>query len=256
MVPRRHVRRGALRLPRGAVRGRCAAVSENRHDRVSLHSRGRSGGRSPGESFRQGLQDLGYVEGKTIAIVYRSAEGKPERLPALAAELVQLPGGRALRTVRPGGRGSQSHDHDDPNRHGVRRRSRRHRPRRQPRPPGRKHHRAIPDERRVGRETATAAEGGEWQPGACGGAVECARCGHDQHLQRDSDCGAAAGYDRATARGARGQRYRRRHRRDDGGTSRRALHDHGCVDQQVCATGLGFRGAAPAPDECSKASEA
>ena len=43
------------------------------------------------ETFRQTLQDLGYVEGKTIAIVYRSAEGKPERLPALAAELVQLP---------------------------------------------------------------------------------------------------------------------------------------------------------------------
>jgi putative ABC transport system substrate-binding protein len=43
------------------------------------------------ESFRQGLQELGYIDGKTIAIVYRSAEGKPERLPALAAELVQLP---------------------------------------------------------------------------------------------------------------------------------------------------------------------
>jgi putative ABC transport system substrate-binding protein len=43
------------------------------------------------EAFRQGLQDLGYVEGKTMAIAYRSAEGKPERLPALAAELVQLP---------------------------------------------------------------------------------------------------------------------------------------------------------------------
>jgi putative ABC transport system substrate-binding protein len=43
------------------------------------------------EAFRQGMQDLGYVEGKTIAIAYRSAEGKPERLPALAAELVQLP---------------------------------------------------------------------------------------------------------------------------------------------------------------------
>ena len=40
------------------------------------------------EAFRQGLQDLGYVEGKTIAITYRSAEGKPDRLPALAAELV------------------------------------------------------------------------------------------------------------------------------------------------------------------------
>ena len=52
---------------------------------------GAPGGAPLAESFRQGLQDLGYVEGKTIAIVYRSAEGKPERLPALAAELVQLP---------------------------------------------------------------------------------------------------------------------------------------------------------------------
>ncbi len=43
------------------------------------------------EAFRQGLQDLGYVEGKTIVIAYRFAEGKPDRLPALAAELVQLP---------------------------------------------------------------------------------------------------------------------------------------------------------------------
>src|SRR5216683_3427487 len=43
------------------------------------------------EALRQGLRDLGYVEGKTMALAYRSAEGKPERLPALAAELVQLP---------------------------------------------------------------------------------------------------------------------------------------------------------------------
>jgi ABC-type uncharacterized transport system substrate-binding protein len=42
------------------------------------------------EPFHQGLQDLGYVEGKTIALVYRFAEGKAERLPALAAELVGL----------------------------------------------------------------------------------------------------------------------------------------------------------------------
>jgi putative ABC transport system substrate-binding protein len=42
------------------------------------------------EPFQQGLQDLGYVEGKTIAIVSRFAEGKAERLPALAAELVGL----------------------------------------------------------------------------------------------------------------------------------------------------------------------
>jgi putative tryptophan/tyrosine transport system substrate-binding protein len=38
----------------------------------------------------QGLQDLRYVEGKTIAIDYRFAEGKPERLPELAVELVGL----------------------------------------------------------------------------------------------------------------------------------------------------------------------
>ena len=42
------------------------------------------------EAFRQGLRELGYVEGQTIAIEYRFAEGRPERLPALAAELVRL----------------------------------------------------------------------------------------------------------------------------------------------------------------------
>jgi putative tryptophan/tyrosine transport system substrate-binding protein len=52
---------------------------------------GAPGGVPLAEAFRQGLQDLGYVEGKNIAIAYRSADGKPERLPALAAELVQLP---------------------------------------------------------------------------------------------------------------------------------------------------------------------
>jgi putative ABC transport system substrate-binding protein len=42
------------------------------------------------EAFRQGLRDLGYVEGKNISLEYRYAEGKPEALPALAAELVKL----------------------------------------------------------------------------------------------------------------------------------------------------------------------
>ncbi len=42
------------------------------------------------EAFRQGLRDLHYVEGKNIVIDWRSADGKLERLPALAAEMARL----------------------------------------------------------------------------------------------------------------------------------------------------------------------
>jgi len=42
------------------------------------------------EPFRQGLRDLGYLEGRNVVIEYRDAEGNAERLPALAAELVAL----------------------------------------------------------------------------------------------------------------------------------------------------------------------
>src|SRR4029450_5565058 len=42
------------------------------------------------ESFKQGLRELGYVEGRNIIVEYRWTEGRIERLPDLAAELVRL----------------------------------------------------------------------------------------------------------------------------------------------------------------------
>src|SRR5438045_2346580 len=41
------------------------------------------------DTFVQAMRDLGYVDGKNLAIEWRFAEGKNERLPALAAELVK-----------------------------------------------------------------------------------------------------------------------------------------------------------------------
>jgi putative tryptophan/tyrosine transport system substrate-binding protein len=42
------------------------------------------------EAFLQGLRDLGYIEGRNVVMEYRNAEGKLERLPELAADLVRL----------------------------------------------------------------------------------------------------------------------------------------------------------------------
>jgi putative ABC transport system substrate-binding protein len=42
------------------------------------------------EAFRQGLREIGYIEGKNILVEYRYQEGKPDRRDSLVAELVQL----------------------------------------------------------------------------------------------------------------------------------------------------------------------
>ncbi|MDP2605215.1 MAG: ABC transporter substrate-binding protein [Deltaproteobacteria bacterium] len=56
----------------------------------NLHGASPSAASARIEAFRQGLRELQYVEGKNIVIEYRYAEGKLDRLPALAAELVRL----------------------------------------------------------------------------------------------------------------------------------------------------------------------
>ena len=42
------------------------------------------------EAFREGLHDLGYVEGQNIIIEFRDGDGRADRLPELAAELVHF----------------------------------------------------------------------------------------------------------------------------------------------------------------------
>jgi putative ABC transport system substrate-binding protein len=59
--------------------------------RVGVLLTGSPDGGPMSSGFRQGLVDLGYIEGQNISIEYRWAEGQPDRLPALAVELVQAP---------------------------------------------------------------------------------------------------------------------------------------------------------------------
>jgi len=76
---------GLLAMPRGVEAQQAAKVA-----RIGFLSGCLACGPHLPEAFRQGLRDLGYVEGQNLVIEYRDAEGKLERLPALAAELVAL----------------------------------------------------------------------------------------------------------------------------------------------------------------------
>jgi putative tryptophan/tyrosine transport system substrate-binding protein len=58
--------------------------------RIGFLHFGSSGPSVEVDAFRQGLRELGYIEGQNIAIEYRFASGHVERLPGLAAELVRL----------------------------------------------------------------------------------------------------------------------------------------------------------------------
>jgi putative ABC transport system substrate-binding protein len=71
-----------------AVTGTVAAQQPKMHKIGELTAR--PGLRQSSGEFVQALRELGYVEGKNIAFEFRSAEGKFDRFPALADELVRL----------------------------------------------------------------------------------------------------------------------------------------------------------------------
>src|ERR1700704_4872526 len=86
-------RRGFITLLGGAAGGGPGAANAQQGAqiaRIGYLAVNRAANPHNQEAFLQGLGDLGYVEGRNLVIEYRDAEGKAERLPALAAELVAL----------------------------------------------------------------------------------------------------------------------------------------------------------------------
>jgi len=67
---------------------RAEAQQPNKFPRIGYQSAGSSGERE--EAFRQGLRELGYVEGQNVFIEWRFAQGKPDQVPRNTADLVRL----------------------------------------------------------------------------------------------------------------------------------------------------------------------
>src|SRR5439155_22532187 len=90
------------------------------------------------QAFRQALRELGHVEGQNIAYEYRYGEGAPDRLAAVAAELVRRPVDVIATFGTPPTQAAKEATASI-HRHGRRRRSGAREPRREPRPSGRQH---------------------------------------------------------------------------------------------------------------------
>jgi putative ABC transport system substrate-binding protein len=72
------------------VLGVTAEAQPTKIPRIGYLGASRSGNSERMEAFRQGLRELGYVEGKNIVVEYRYAEGKADGGRELAAELARL----------------------------------------------------------------------------------------------------------------------------------------------------------------------
>ena len=70
------------------------------------------------QAFEQRLRELGYIEGRNIAMEFRNAEGDVDRLPNLAAELVRLDVEVIVTATDPGNSCRQDSDQYDPYSHG------------------------------------------------------------------------------------------------------------------------------------------
>ena len=75
--------------------------------RIAILSIGRPGPLETIDALRQGLRDLGYIEGQNIIIEYRFAERKYDRFPRLGAELVSLNPDVIITSTTPGVRAAK-----------------------------------------------------------------------------------------------------------------------------------------------------
>src|SRR5262245_33477276 len=94
MLLSRHTRRREfITLLGGAVAWPLAARAQRpaKVPRVGILSPAASGTAATLTAFREGIRDLGYVEGETIALDLRLSKGIMDALPALAAELAGIP---------------------------------------------------------------------------------------------------------------------------------------------------------------------
>jgi len=96
-LSRRQLLQGSLTLASVGLLSGCGVVpawsqQPRRVPRLGVLSLGSAADPSASfDAFRQGLSELGYVEGQNLGIEYRFVEGSPDRLPELAAELVRIP---------------------------------------------------------------------------------------------------------------------------------------------------------------------